>query len=90
MSFLSEGLVCAVFNALCFFVMYRVFSAQVELLEMRMREWRKEMKDMKKDIRAQIVAVHAEVGVRVEEMRCAGAAGERTTTTRDAKECANR
>lgn len=39
---------------------------------------------MKKDIRAQIVAVHAEVGVRVEEMRCAGAAGERTTTTRDA------
>ncbi|KAJ5025763.1 hypothetical protein J3E73DRAFT_432558 [Bipolaris maydis] len=82
MSTLKENLVCAAFNALFFFLMYRVFSAQVELLEGKMKEWREEIRELKRDIRVHMGVVHDGIGVRVGAGKCIGAA-ERNGAMRD-------
>lgn len=82
MTSVTGNLVCAAFNALCFFVMYRIFSAQVEMLETKMREWRKEMKELKRDINRQLSVAHYGVGVSAEGLECI-AAVERRGTMRD-------
>jgi hypothetical protein len=74
MSVLQESLVCAAFNALCFFLMYRIFSAQVDMLEMKMREWRKEMREFKRDMRVQIGVAHQGIGMRWDDGRYVDAA----------------
>ena len=82
MSVLKENLVCAAFNALCFFILYRVFSAQVELLEGKMKEWREEMREIKRDIRVHMGVMHDGIGMRVGAGKCIGAA-ERSGAMRD-------
>lgn len=79
---MRESLVCAAFNALCFFIMYRIFSAQVEMLETKMREWRREMRELKRDISSQLAVAHYGKSVRVEGVECAGAV-ERRGARRD-------
>lgn len=73
MASVKENLVCAAFNALCFFVMYRIFSAQVEMLETKMEEWRREMKEFKRDISRQLAEPHYIRVGNSEGMECVGA-----------------
>lgn len=82
MSALKENIVYAAFNALYFFLMYRVFSAQVELLEGKMKEWREEMRELKRDIRVQMGVAHDGIGMGVDAAKCMGAA-ERNRAMRD-------
>ena len=52
------------------------------MLETKMKEWRREMKELKRDINRQLAVAHYGMSVRVEGVECAGAV-ERRGTMRD-------